>query len=80
MVNQAMENNGMATDTQTKKPRFTSVVRRGLADVRTLVVDSFDANKPPSNTVTSHWTKKRQREFNAAMDWIDAHAPKEPQQ
>ena len=58
--------------TETKGPKFTSATRRGLRDVRALVLDSFDDRKPGSTAQTATWTAKRRREFNQALDWIDA--------
>lgn len=53
-------------------PKFTSATRRGLRDVRALVLASFDDSAPPSATAVKAWTMKREREFNQALDWIDA--------
>lgn len=51
--------------------KFTSRVRRGLADVRALVLASFDPSAPPSTAQTTKWSADRRRDFNLAMDWID---------
>lgn len=49
--------------------KFTSKIRRGLAllaEIATLTED-----QPPAFTVMSRWTLKQQREYNAALDWIE---------
>ena len=58
-------------DTGTKPVRFTSVVRRGLAHMRSLLIDSMDDTKPPASKIVAGWKQRVQDEFNRAMDWIE---------
>ena len=51
--------------------RFTSKIRRGLILMRGLLIDSFDDSKPPTASIVKGWTAKDQREFNAAMAWLE---------
>lgn len=54
-----------------KRIKFTSKVKRGMVSIRSLLIDSFDDTKPPTTAIVAQWTKAQQREFNAAMEWLE---------
>lgn len=55
-----------------KRVKFTAKVRRGLIDVRALLIDSFDDDATPSRRQVREWPAKRQHDFNAAMAWLES--------
>lgn len=55
-----------------KRPKFTSRVRRGLASMRSLVIDALDDDKPPASTVVQGWKAGAQKDFNVAMAWLES--------
>lgn len=54
-----------------KKIRYTAKIRRGLEHMRGLLIDALDDSKPPASRIVSGWKQSVQREFNAAMEWIE---------
>lgn len=56
---------------QATRIKKTRRVKRGLAAMRELLLAGFDSNMPPSDTIVKTWKKSKQRDFNAAMDWIE---------
>lgn len=57
---------------RTKKIKFTSKIRRGIALVRMVAMASLSDDMPPSKTIIARWTKKQQAEFNAALEWMES--------
>lgn len=53
-----------------KPVKFTARVRRGLALVRLLVDQSFDQNKPPSETEYNRWAASQKIDYQLALDWM----------
>lgn len=51
--------------------KFTRKVKRGLVLARGLLIDSFDPDTFTSAAQVRKWTKAQQREFNAAMAWLE---------
>lgn len=54
-----------------KKTKLTARTRRGLADIRALLIQSFDDNAPPCSATLAKFTKQRQGDINQALAWIE---------
>lgn len=70
------EGNEAPADPGSKKIKFTSKIKRGLALIRmvniTALDETGDMGTPSSpQRLIKAMTKKQQEEYNAALDWID---------
>lgn len=59
------------TSESKKAVKFTNKVRRGLARVRSLLIDALDDNKPPAATIVASWKAPQREDFNQALAWIE---------
>lgn len=50
--------------------KFTAKVKRGLALMRQLIIDSYDHDASWPDSIVDKWRKPQVAEFNAAMEWV----------
>jgi hypothetical protein len=62
---------GASSSIRPKPPKYTAKVRRGLALIRGLLIDSFDDRKPSTAVIVSGWKKAKQSDLNAALAWVE---------
>lgn len=53
-----------------KSIKYTAKVRRGLALMQLVAVNSIDPDKAPGFTTVKGWTKAQESDFNQAMTWV----------
>ncbi len=63
--------NEAPADPGSKKIKFTSKVRRGLALFRMVQMAALSDDCPPAQTMISRWTKAQQSDYNAALAWCE---------
>jgi hypothetical protein len=51
--------------------KLTSKVKRGLVLARTLTLNALSPDEAPGFTTVRTWTRKMERELNAALAWME---------
>lgn len=51
--------------------KFTAKVKRGLVTMRAVVLDGLDPSASPLRWARKKWTRAEERDFNAALAWME---------